>query len=443
MAKSLAILDERATGIDVGSERMHVSIAGAEPRVFGTMTRDIDALVQWLCEQGIRSVALEATGVYWMSLYAALTLAGIQVLVVNGRHVRNVPGRKTDMADCQWIATLHAHGLLSSGFVPPADIRRLQDYMRVREDHIRMAASHVQHMQKALERMNIKFHDVISDVTGASGMRVMRAIIDGERDARKLLALCDQQVRNKKGERVVESLRGTWQREHVFALRQAVKAWDFYQQQIGECDSAIEQVLHDISGGPPGPDSHVSPGKPGGTNTPRIAGLHKLLVKICGGIDPTCAPGMADHSLLRLISETGVDLTKWPQAANFTSWSGLAPGTAQSGKRKKSQARPLNRVGHIFCDMARSVTKTKDSAFGGFYRRLKARRGGLVALKALARKLATMFWNTMVHGLEYVEEGLKRYQQRAALSQQRALASLARKHGMVLVPAAAAATAAT
>jgi hypothetical protein len=146
---------------------------------------------------------------------------------------------------------------------------------------------------------------------------------------------------------------------------------------------------------------------------------------------------MADHSLLRLISETGVDLTNWPQAANFTSWAGLAPGTAQSGKRKKSQARPLNRVGHIFCDMARSVTKTKDSAFGGFYRRLKARRGGLVALKALARKLATMFWNTMVHGLEYVEEGLKRYQERAALSQQRALASLARKHGMLLVPAAA------
>lgn len=434
MAKSLPILQEKATGIDVGSEHMHVSIGGEEPRVFGTMTRDIDELVQWLCDEGVRSAALEATGVYWMSLYAALTLVGIEVLVVNGRHVRNVPGRKTDMADCQWIATLHSHGLLSSGFVPPKEIRRLQDYMRLREDHIRMAASHVQHMQKAMERMNIKFHDVISDVTGVSGMRVMRAIVQGEREPHKLLALCDQQVRSKKGDRVKESLRGTWQPEHVFALGQALKAWDFYQQQIAECDGAIEQVLHDISGGPPESGGRASRGKAGGTNTPRIAGLHKLLVKICGGTDATCTPGMADHSLLRVISETGLELKKWPKVSNFTSWTGLAPGTSQSGKRKRSQARPLNRVGHIFCDMARSVTKTKDSALGGFYRRLKARRGGLVALKALARKLASMFWNTMVHGVEYVEEGLKRYQERAAQSQQRALASLARKHGMHLVP---------
>ena len=153
--KALPILDDRATGIDVGSERLHVSVGGDEPRVFGTMTRDIAQVVQWLREQGVRSVAMEATGVYWMCLYAALTAAGMQVLVVNGRQVRNVPGRKTDMTDCQWIATLHAHGLLSSGFVPTAQIRQLQDYMRLREDHIRMAASHVQHMQKALERMNI------------------------------------------------------------------------------------------------------------------------------------------------------------------------------------------------------------------------------------------------------------------------------------------------
>jgi hypothetical protein len=311
--------------------------------------------------------------------------------------------------------------------------------MRLREDHTSMAASHVQHMQKALERMNIKFHDVISDVTGVSGMRVMRAILDGERDPQKLLAMCDPQIRKKKAKRVVESLHGTWCEEHLFALRQALKAWDFYQQQISECDGAIERVLHDI-GGPPDPEADIGRGKSGGTNTPRIDGLHKLMVKICGDIDPTGAPGMADHSLLRLISETGVDLKKWPKAANFTSWMGLAPGTAQSGKRKKSQARPLNRAGRIFCDMARSVTKTKDSALGGFYRRLKARRGGLVALKALARKLAIMFWNTMVHGVEYAEEGLKRYHARAALSEQRALAGLARKHGMQLVPVATAVT---
>ncbi len=234
----------------------------------------------------------------------------------------------------------------------------------------------------------------------------------------------------------MESLRGTWQAEHLFALRHALAAYDFYQLQIGECDRAIEQVLHEV-GGPPQPGANAGAHKLGGTNTPRIDGLHKMLVSLCGGIDPTLVPGMADHSLLRVVSETGVELTKWPSAAHFTSWSGLAPGAAQSGKRRKSQARPLNRVGHIFCDMARSVTKTKDSAFGGFYRRLKARRGGLVALKALARKLAAMFWHTMVHGVEYVEHGLKAYQERAAISEQRVLAKLAHRHGFQLTPQAA------
>jgi len=430
--KALPILDEKATGIDVGSEKLHVSIGGDQPRVFGTMTRDIGEVVQWLREQGVRSVAMEATGVYWMCLYAALTATGMQVLVVNGRQVRNVPGRKTDMADCQWIATLHAHGLLSSGFVPTAQIRQLQDYMRLREDHIRMAASHVQHMQKALERMNIKFHDVISDVTGVSGMKVMRAILSGQHNPQRLLELCDVQIRKNKAERVVESLRGTWQREHLFALRHAMAAWDFYQQQIQECDRAIEQVLHDL-GGPPPADGPGGNSKPGSANTPRIAGLHKMLVQLCGGVDPTRMPGMADHSLLRVISETGIELTKWPTEAHFTSWAGLAPGTAQSGKRRRNQARALNRVGHMFCDMARSAGTTVDSAFGGFYRRLKARRGGLVAMKALARKLAVMFWRTMVYGTEYVEEGLKRYQERAILSEQRVLVKLARKHGLHLV----------
>jgi transposase len=433
--KSLPILDDKATGIDVGSERLHVAVGGGEPRVFGTMTRDIQEVVQFLQQEGVRSVAMEATGVYWMCLYAALTRAGMQVLVVNARQVRSVPGRKTDMADCQWISTLHAHGLLSSGFVPPAQIRQLQDYMRLREDHVSMAASHVQHMQKALERMNVKFHDVISDLTGASGMKVIRAVLAGEREPQQLLALCDVQIRKSKSERVVESLRGTWQAEHLFALRQAVAAWDFYQQQIRECDQAIEKVLHEI-GGPP--DANASGGrrKPGGSNTPNIPGLHRMLVQICGGIDPTRLPGMAEHSLLRVISEVGTDLQKWRTDKHFTSWAGLAPGTAQSGKRRKSQARPLNRVGHIFCDMARSAGNTTDSAFGGFYRRLKARRGGLVATKALARKLAVMFWRSMVHGTDYVEEGLKKYQERAALSEQRLFAKLARKLGMQVLPTA-------
>jgi len=430
--KALPILDELATGIDVGSERVHISVGGCAPQVFGTMTGEVRKMVAWLREQGVRSAAMEATGVYWMCLYAALQAAGIQVLVVNGRHVRNLPGRKTDMADCQWLATLHAHGLLRSGFVPPEPIRQLQDYMRLREDHISLAASHVQHMQKALERMNIKIHDVISDLNGVSGMKIVRAIVAGERQPERLLQLCDVQIKKHKAERVVESLRGTWQTEHLFALRQALQAWDFYQAQILECDKQIEQVLQKI-GGPPPEDAPKS-GKKGGVNTPRIHGLHQMLVQLCAGKDPTVVPGMADYSLLRIVSEVGVDLSKWPSEKHFAAWTGLAPGTAQSGKRRKNQARQTNRVGQIFCALARSVGNSVDTAFGGFYRRLKARRGGLVANKALARKLAVMFWQMMVHGVEYVEHGLKKYQARAALSEQRVLQKLARKHGMELVP---------
>lgn len=437
--KALPILDERATGIDVGSERLHVSIGGGEPVVFGTMTTDVQQLVQWLREQGVRSVAMEATGVYWMYLYATLQAAGFEVVVVNGKHTRNVPGRKTDMSDCQWLATLHAHGLLRSGFVPPPQFRRLQDYVRLREDHISMAASHVQHMQKALERMNVKFHDVISDITGVSGLKVIRAIVAGETHPQRLLELCDVQIQKRKAEKVVESLRGMWQREHLFALRQALQAWEFYQAQIRECDQAIEEVLRELSG-PPGDDGAAAGrGKPGGTNTPRIPGLHRMLVQLCGGCDPTKVPGMADYSLLRVLSEVGTDLLKWPTEHHFTAWTGLAPGTAQSGKRRKNHARQRNRVGQFFSEMARSVGNSADTAFGGFYRRLKARRGGLVANKALARKLAAMFWRMMVHGVDYVEQGLAKYQARAATSEQRVLAKLARKHGMQLVAQTAAA----
>ena len=254
--KNLPLIDSKATGIDVGSEHLHVSVGGGLPQVFGTMTRDIADLIAYVTEQGARSVAMEATGVYWMYLYEALQEAGFEVLVVNGRHVRNLPGRKTDMSDCQWLATLHAHGLLRSGFVPPEGIRQLQDYLRLREDHIRASAAHAQHMQKALERMNIKFHAVISDVTGASGLRVLRAIVAGERDPARLLALCDRQIAKRKSERVLESLRGTWKLQHLFALRQALEGWDFYKAQIRECDQAIEAVLSELSGPGDGDGDH-------------------------------------------------------------------------------------------------------------------------------------------------------------------------------------------
>jgi len=430
--KALPVLDEKATGIDVGSESFHVSVGGETPRVFGAMTCDVDALLEWLKAQGVRSVAMEATGVYWLYLYEALEAAGIAVMVVNGRHVRNVPGRKTDIADCQWLATLLAHGLLRSGFVPSAEVRRLQDYVRLRNDHIASAASHVQHMQKALERMNVKFHDVIDSLTGVSGLKVIRAILSGERNPQQLLALCDVQIQKRKAAKVVESLRGTWKAEHLFALRQSLSGWEFFQAQIRECDEAIAQVLREM-GGPPDADTPSGPSKTGGVNTPQIQGLHRMLVRVCGGKDPTQLPGIADYSLLQVISETGTDLTKWRTDKHFTAWTGLAPASAQSGKRRKREARHCNRTGLLFCGMARSLANSVDKGLGGFYRRLKARRGGLVANKALARKLAALFWQVMVHGVAYVEHGLKRYEERVAQTEQRVLRKLAKKHGLELM----------
>lgn len=368
--KTLPIRDERATGIDVGSESLHVSIGGEAPKVYGTR-RDLEALVAWLKAEGVGSVAVEATGVYWLCLYEALETAAIQVRVVNGRHVRNLPGRKTDMADCQWLATLHAHGLLRSGFVPEAAIRRLQDYLRLRQDHIAMGASHVQHRQKALERMNIKFHAVISDLTGASGLRVMRAILDGERDPQALLGLCDVQIQKKKAERVRESLRGTWKAEPLFALRQALSAWQFYQNLIEECDRAIAQVLHELSG-PPETLPPTSKPKTGGTHTPQIDGLHRMLVHLCGGADATQLPGMADYSLLQIIGEVGTDLKKWPTEKPFTAWTGLAPAARQSGKRRGRESRHCNRAGQLFCTMARSLANSVDK---GLQRLLSAPQG--------------------------------------------------------------------
>ena len=276
-----------AAFVDVGSEQMHVSIAGGPPEVFGTFTTELQRLRDWLKQREVKSVAMEATGVYWLPLYGVLEAAGLKVIMVNGKQTRNLPGRKTDMKDCQWGATLHAHGLLQAGFVPPAQIRRLQDYLRLRGDHLTSAAANVLHQQKALERMNIKLHDVISSLVGVSGSKVVEAILAGERDPERLLALCDMQIQKKKADRVKESLRGTWAEEHLFALRQAVENWQHYQRQIAACDRQIAGVLHEISGPEQPGEIKSKPHKRGGINTPQIEDLHHLVAKLCGGKDVT------------------------------------------------------------------------------------------------------------------------------------------------------------
>ena len=431
MSKKLPVLDPLATFVDVGSEHMHVSIGGEEPKVFGTVTSQLHELRDWLLEQGVHSVAMEATGVYWLPLYGVLEAAKLDVRMVNGRQTRNLPGRKTDMTDSQWGATLHMHGLLKAGFVPPADIRRLQDYLRLRADHVAAAASCVQLMQKALERMNIKLHDVISSLAGVSGLAVVRAIVAGERSPQALLELCDAQIRRRKEQAVVEALRGTWADEHIFALGQALQSWEHYQKLVADCDQRIAAVL------PPYDETQpplAKTTKRGGINAPEIANLREILAQMCGGQDLTQLPALTHYGVLQLIGEVGTDLEVWPTEKHFTAWLGLAPGSKDSGKRKGRVKRNRNRAGRLFCMVAQSLVRSKDIALGGFYRRLAARRGGLIATKALARKLAAWFWRKMVKGDDYVEKGLARYEEQVRKSREYALKRLAKELGRQLVP---------
>ncbi|MCZ7637299.1 MAG: transposase [Verrucomicrobia bacterium] len=312
--------------------------------------------------------------------------------------------------------------------------------MRLRTDHLTSAAACVQHQQKALERMNIKLHDVISSLVGTSGQKVIGAILAGERAPERLLGLCDVQIRQKKAAEVKESLRGTWAEEHLFALQQAVEDWQHFQRQIAACDRQIEAVLHQIHGPAcPAPAAGTTPVavKRPGVNAPQIPGLHGLLVRLCGGKDLTVLPAHTDYSLLQLIAEVGTDLSRWATEKHFTAWLGLAPGSHQSGKRHGSVGRKRNRAGRLFCVMGRSLARSKHIALGGYYRRMAGRRGGLVANIALARKLAEWFWRVMVKGVEYVERGLAQYEEQVLETKRRALQRLAKQLGRVVLPSLA------
>jgi hypothetical protein len=327
--------------------------------------------------------------------------------------------------------------LLRSGFVPDEWIRRLRDYQRLRQDHVQMGSSHIQHMQKALDRMNLKIHEVLSDLMGASGLRLIRAILAGERDAERLLALCDVQILRSKQARMRQALEGHWKSEHLFALRQALEGWEFYQAQIAACDREMGQTLEEIAALSPPADPTtptVLTTKRICHNAPQIAELKTLLVRITGGQDLAALPAFTDYSILQLLAETGVNMSAWPTVKHFTAWSGLAPSSRQSGKRRRRERRFRNRAGRILCVIARSLARSNKIALGGFYRRLRASRGPAVANIATARKLAVLYYNTLKHGLAFVEEGLQAYEEQYKEQSVRRLQGFARRLGMTLVP---------
>jgi transposase len=427
----LPIINPYAAGVDVGSEKFFASVAGKEPKVFLTVTEQLQEVCRYFKAEGVLTVAMEATGVYWINLYGALEESGFEVVVVNGAHCRNFPGRKTDMKDCQWLAVLHAHGLLSSGFIPPADIRRLRDYMRIREDLVRMAAQHVQHMQKALDRLNVKIHVVISDITGVSGMRIIKAILAGNREPENLLSLCDEQILKTKRQAMLQALRGLWRREHLFALELALDSYEGYQQQIARCDRQIAEVVEEMRAGKP--KSDLGPAKELRHNALAIDDLQQSMAQIYGK-DLTKLPCLNESTVTMLLAEIGSDMSRWQDWRHFGSWLALAPSSAQSGRSRQRVKRHLGPAGRILCRAVQCMAVGKHTWLASFYRRIRAKRGAKVAIKATAYKLAKLIYLVLTQGWEYVEQGIAKYQERVRQQELKALQKLAKRLNYVLLP---------
>lgn len=417
----------RAAGVDVGS-RFHVAavsseISEAPVQSFQSFTDGLHAMADWLLGHGVTTVAMESTGVYWIPLFEVLEERGLEVLLVNARDVKNVPGRKTDISDAQWIQQLHEHGLVRGSFRPRDEIARLRSYMRQRDRMIEYAAAHIQHMQKALMQMNVQLHHVVSDITGDTGMKIIRAIAAGEFRPQQLAQHRDKRCKAT-AETIAAALSGNYRQEHVFALRQALDFFDFYQSKIRECDGEIEAVLAGLNATRPKPSEPLPAVRHArGRNEPRFQ-IRESLHVLLGG-DLSQIHGLGPYTVLRLVAECGDDMSKWPTVKHFTSWLTLAPGNKISGGKLLSSKtrRSSNRAATLLRIAAVNVGRTA-TALGAFYRRLAARTGKAKAVTATARKLAVLFYNALRFGLKYSDPGANYYEQRY---RQRVLHNLRRK----------------
>jgi transposase len=424
---------ENAAGIDIGAQKVFVSIEGQEVKCFFTFTEDFEKLRYYLLENAIETVAMEATGIYWNILYDILEESGIDVWLVDGSQTKQVPGRKTDVKDCQWIQQLHSYGLLNRCFVAESDIKELRIYQRLREDHIRSAAMHINHMQKALTEMNIRLPEVLNQIHGASGLAIIEAILQGERDKEKLLSLCNARIIKHKKDDVLKSLNGRYTKSGLFALKQALDSYSFYQNQIKQCDAMLGEVLKRISKSK-SDQTTSSKRKAIRHHKPDIDNLGITMLKIFDGKDATSLSGITDYTWMRLLSESGTDLSRWETEKHYTSWLGLAPGQHRSGKMKKNKrksGRP--KAGQIFREAAQSLLSSKNIALGAFGRRLRSRKGAPIAIKAIARKLAIMYWRIMVKGADFVEKGIQNYEAQLMAQKQRSLIRLAKELKMQVV----------
>jgi transposase len=430
---SLHKIYPQSAGIDIGSEKVFVAIENQPVKNFRTFTASYKELGHYLKSHGITHVAMEATGIYWVTLYDMLESMGFDLTLVNPSDSKNLPGRKTDVQDCQWIQQLFSYGLLRKSFVPEDIVRQLRVYTRMREDKLQLAASHIQHMQKALIQMNIRLPEVLSQTHGASGMAMIKAILDGERNPEKLLTYCTSNLIKTKGADILLALEGNYKVEYLFELQQAYTGYMFYLEQVKQCDEQAGKILESYNKKNNSDYKDNHPIKPIRHNKPEIKHLHELLMGIHGA-NPTTLPGLTDYSLMRLTGELGSNIKQWATTKNFVSWLGLAPGKNQSGKStKRSKRKSITRAGQIFKQAAQSLLISKQPGLGSFARRIRARRGAAIAIKATARKLAELYYKMFAQGMEYVEIGVKKYEEKLKEQQIKYLNKKANQLNMQLV----------
>lgn len=427
-AAKLPQINPHAAGIDVGSVEHWVCVpedsvtAGqSHIRSFGGFTADLDGLVEWMLACGIKTVALEATGVYWIPLAQKVEAAGIEVVLVNARHLKNVPGRKTDVKDCQWIQQLHSYGLLQGSFRPPQDICQLRSLMRHRDNLVSSCGREVQHMQKSLQQMNLHLHHAVSDLTGATGLRILDAILAGERDPEVLVELRDDKLCKKTTkEEMKQALQGDWKEEHLFVLRQSLESYRHYLKQLTACEAEVERALAAVvipkPGEPPTPAPKNPKAKEGDPKKRKKKRFHphktgsglkrdftEELKRICG-VDLTQILGLNVLSILIIISEIGLDMRRWRSAKAFCSWLGLCPGNKISGGKvlDSRTVHVVNRVSILLRGIAPSIGKT-DTWLGLFHRRMRARLGPAGANTATARKLACLVYHLLRYKEEFID----------------------------------------
>ena len=407
-------LNLNAAGIDIGSKSHYVAVpagADSEPvREFECFTADLYRLADWLISCGVTTVVMESTGAYWIPLFEVLESRNLEVKLVNARHVKNVPGRKSDVLDCQWLQQLHTYGLLEGAFRPPEQICVLRAYLRHRLNLVGYSSAHIQHMQKALTQMNVLLHNVVSDITGVTGMRIIKAILTGERDPMVLAGMRDKRCKNSV-ETIAKSLFGNYRLEHLFSLKQAVEAFEFYQAQIAEGDREIETLLTKFDAAELSPEDQDGPAAESPRTEPAF-NIHNELLRVTG-VDLTKIDGIDATTALKIIAETGLDMERWPSAKHFASWLGLSPGSKITGGKRLSgkTKRVVNRAAVAF-RMAASSLYRADCALGAYYRRMKTRLGAPKAVTATAHTLARLYYSMLKYGTNYVDLGQEYYEQR-------------------------------